>query len=500
MIYSGVSTVARCLARRFIGRHHPALRLDIPVIMEALMIGVSGMRGTVGGTLTPPVVSRMAAAFGVWLARHGGAPSNGTHYRVVFGRDSRPSGMWVRDAAAAALVAGGVELIDLDVVTTPGVAMMVRHLGADAAMIATASHNPIQWNGLKLLNRNAVALPPGEANAIKALYEEGAAHYVRVGSLIPPAKNTETHALHVKRVLERVDVLGISSKRYKVVLDSVNGAGCVATATLLNKLGCQLAHLNGTPNGQFAHEPEPTAQNLTSLADEVRRQRAAVGFAQDPDADRVAIVDENGTYIGEEYSLALAAQLVLSKKAGGVAATNLSTSRMIDDIAVRHGGRVVRTPVGEANVVQAMLAHGATIGGEGNGGVIDLRIVPGRDSLVGMAYVLQLMASTGKTVSELVAELPRYEIVKTKLECRREDADRAVEALKKAFAGDKVDTQDGIRIDWDKGADGDASGPSWVHARPSNTEPIMRIIAEAGDGAEAERRIAQVRSIVDAAL
>ena len=455
------------------------------------MIGVSGMRGTVGGTLTPPVVGRMASAFAAWLRRDGGAPANGTHYRVVFGRDSRPSGYWVRDAAAAALVAAGVELTDLDVVTTPGVAMMVRHLGADGAIIATASHNPIQWNGLKLLNREAVALPPDHANAVKKLYEEGAAHYARVDALVPPVKNGDTHALHVKKVLERVDVLGISTRRYKVVLDSVNGAGCVATATLLNKLGCQLVHLNGTPDGRFAHEPEPTAQNLTGLADEVRRQRAAVGFAQDPDADRVAIVDENGTYIGEEYSLALAAALVLSKKPGGVTAANLSTSRMIDDIAARHGGRVVRTPVGEANVIQAMLAHGATIGGEGNGGVIDPRIVPGRDSLVGMAYVLQLMATSGKTVSRLVADLPRYEIVKTKFECRREDANRAVEAVKKAFASEKVDTQDGIRIDWDR---------AWVHARPSNTEPIMRIIAEAPDRAEAEQRVAEVQKVVDHAI
>lgn len=454
------------------------------------MIGVSGMRGTVGGTLTPPVVSRMASAFATWL-RRSGPPGNGKHFRVVFGRDSRPSGAWVRDAAASALVASGAELIDLDVVTTPGVAMMVKHLGADGAMIATASHNPIQWNGLKLLNREAVALPPEHANAVKKLYEEGAADYARVEALVPPVKNNETHALHVKKVLERVDVLGISTKRYKVVLDSVNGAGCVATATLLSKLGCQLVHLNGTPDGQFAHEPEPTAQNLTGIAEEVRRQKAAVGFAQDPDADRVAVVDEKGTYIGEEYSLALAAYLILSRKNSGIVVANLSTSRMIDDIAARFGGRVIRTAVGEANVVQAMLANNATIGGEGNGGVIDPRIVPGRDSLVGIAYVLQLMAATGKTVSQLVAELPRYEIVKTKFECRREDANRAVEAVKKAFASERVDTQDGIRIDWDR---------AWVHARPSNTEPIMRIIAEAPDRAEAERRVADVQRVVNSAL
>ena len=483
--------------------------------MEALMIGVSGMRGTVGGTLTPPVVTRMAAAFAAWLKAHE-RPANGTHFRVVVGRDSRPSGFWVRDAAAAALIASGAEVLDLDVVTTPGVAMMVKHTAADAGIVITASHNPIEWNGMKFLSRDQLALPPEHARQVKQFYEAERSAYVPVHALVPPGRhgdpvplprassrpdlanlltaptrNSETHALHVKRTLDYVDVLGISSKRYKVVLDSVNGAGCVAGATILSKLGCELIHLNNTPNGLFPHEPEPIEKNLTGLCDEVRRQRAAVGFAQDPDADRLAIVDEHGRFIGEEYYLALAAKLILSKKPGGVVVANLSTSRMVDDIAAEHAGRVVRTPVGEANVIQAMLREKATIGGEGNGGVIDPRIVPGRDSLVGMAYVLQLMADTGKSVSELVAEMPRYEIVKTKFECRREDAERAVEAIKREFASEKVDTQDGIRIDWDR---------AWVHARPSNTEPIMRIIAEAPDRATAEEKVAAVQQVVTRTL
>lgn len=458
--------------------------------MEALMIGVSGMRGTVGGMLTPPVVGRMAAAFAAWL-KETARPANGSYFRVVFGRDSRPSGPWVRDAAAAALLASGIEVIDLDIVTTPGVAMMVRHLDADAGIIATASHNPIEWNGIKFLNRQCVAPPPADAAAIKRFYNDNRTAFVPVDRLAASRRNSETHALHVKRVLDHVDVLGISTRRYKVVLDSVNGAGCVSSATLLGKLGCQLVHLNATPDGHFPHEPEPTEKNLTGLCDEVRRQRAHVGFAQDPDADRLAIVDENGTYIGEEYSLALAAQWMLSRKPGGIAVTNLSSSRMLDDIASRFGGSVIRTPVGEANVIDAMLRHRASIGGEGNGGVIDPRIVPGRDSLVGIAYVLQLMASTGKSLSQLVAELPRYEIIKTKFECRREDADRAVEALKRKFAAEKIDAQDGIRIDW---------ATAWVHARPSNTEPIMRIIAEAPDRATAQEKVDEVRSVVDEAL
>ncbi|MGA3065866.1 MAG: phosphoglucosamine mutase [Tepidisphaeraceae bacterium] len=454
--------------------------------MEELMIGISGMRGTVGSTLTPATVSRMAAAFAAYLKRK----SPGKRLQVIFARDSRPSGPWVRDAAVAALVASGIEVIDLDIVTTPGAAMMVKHLSAAAAVVATASHNPIEWNGLKFLNDQAVAPPQGDADAIKAIYLDGGADYVRVENLIPARRNTETHALHVKRVLDHVDVLGISTRRYKVVLDSVNGAGCVATATLLSKLGCQLVHLNGTPDGLFAHEPEPTEKNLVGLADEVRRQRAAVGFAQDPDGDRLAIVDQNGRYIGEEYSLALCAKWILSRRPG-VAVTNLSSSRMLDDIAAANKSRVIRTAVGEANVVQAMLANHAVIGGEGNGGVIDPRIVPGRDSLVGMAYVLQLMAATGLSISQLVDQIPRYEIVKTKFPCRRETANKAVEALKAHFSSERVDTQDGIRIDWPT---------AWVHARPSNTEPIMRVIAEAPDRATAEKWIADVRAVIDAAI
>jgi phosphomannomutase len=451
------------------------------------MIGISGMRGTIGGSLTPIVVTRMAAAFARFLKSQNPA---GRRLKVVFGRDSRPSGPWVRDAAISALVASGLEVIDLDIVTTPGVAMMVRHLQADAGVIATASHNPIEWNGLKMLNRDAVAPPPADAKAIAELYEQNKSDLSRVEELFPARRDTQTHSLHVKRVLEYVDALGVSSRRYKVVLDSVNGAGCVSSATLLGKLGCELVHINATPDGRFPHEPEPTEKNLVSLCDEVRRQRAAVGFAQDPDADRLAIVDENGRYIGEEYSLVLCAKWILSRKPG-VTVANLSSSRMLDDVAGEFKSQVIRTPVGEANVIQAMLANGANIGGEGNGGVIDPRIVPGRDSLVGMAYVLQLMAATKLSISQLISQIPLYEIVKTKFPCRRDDADRAVAALRKHYASEKIDVQDGIRIDFEH---------AWLHARPSNTEPIMRIIAEAPDRAIAEKLIQQAQTVVNSVL
>lgn len=458
---------------------------------DALMIGVSGMRGTIGGSLSPRVVQRMAGAFAKWLWSKHDKPEPP---KVIVGRDSRPSGQFVRDTAVGALVAAGVEVIDLGIVTTPGVAMQVLHQSADAGVVITASHNPIQWNGLKFLTSAGLAPPPEDVAEIRRLYDADEPHLVPVGELKLPKSDPTTHALHVKNVLDRIDVLGVSSKAFKVVVDSVNGAGCVTSATMLSKLGCRLVHLYDTPDGQFPHEPEPTRENLTKLCEEVRRQKAAVGFAQDPDADRLAIVDEKGTYIGEEYSLVLAAKFVLGKKKGkdAVAVTNLSTSRMLDDVAKENGARVVRTPVGEANVINAIQREGAVIGGEGNGGVIDPRIVPGRDSIVGMAYVLQLMAESGKTLSELVAEIPSYTIVKDKLPlAKKEEAQPALDAVAAHYANETLDTSDGVRVDWPD---------SWVSVRASNTEPILRIIAEAPTQAAADARVAEVRKIVEAAL
>jgi phosphomannomutase len=458
-------------------------------MMNALMLGVSGLRGTVGGSLTPAVVMRWCSALATYLKEFE-TPTNGKFFVVAIGRDSRPSGPFVRDAAVAALTASGIQVVDLGVATTPGTAMMVARLNADAGVVATASHNPIDWNGVKFLNRRSVAPPPAAVQKMIEFFHADRNSFVAVEHIVQPIFNTEADAHQVRRVLEFVDVLGVSSKRFKVVVDSVNGAGCIGVATLLGKLGCNVVHLNGQPSGQFAHEPEPTERNLTGLSDAVRQHKAQVGFAQDPDADRLAVVDETGRYIGEEYSLVLAAKYVLSRKPG-IAAANLSTSRMLDDVAAAHGSTVLRTPVGEANVIDAMLAANAVIGGEGNGGVIDPRIVPGRDSLVGIAYTLGLMARQDKPLSQIVADIPQYEIIKDKFECRREDANRAVEAVKRAFAGEKIDLQDGVRIDWPD---------SWVHARASNTEPIMRIIAEAPTRAVAEQRIAAVRNVVDGAL
>ena len=368
---------------------------------------------------------------------------------------------------------------------------MTRFLKADGGVVITASHNPTQWNGIKLLRSDGIAYPADQITQIQQFY------YDKKFDLQPATKagrvtqNSKAHAVHTDIVLQICDRKLIQSRRFKVVLDSINGAGCVVSAQLLSALGCEVIHLNDRPNGLFAHTPEPTAANLADLGPEVTRHKAAIGFAQDPDADRLAVIDEKGNYIGEEYTLALAAKYVYSKKQG-TSAANLSTSRMIDDIARQADSEVIRTPVGEAHVANTMLEKDCVIGGEGNGGVIDTRIVPVRDSLVGMAMILQLMAETGKTVSELVARIPRYHMQKTKFSIGPDQAPAILAKVQRHYEQQvergsvQIDTRDGIRIDLPEG---------WVQLRASNTEPIMRLIAESKDEALTKKLIAEVKQI-----
>ena len=449
--------------------------------MSRLMISVSGIRGEIGRTLTPETSARFGAAFATMI---------GSGKTVLIARDSRPSGPMVRHGVMSGLLACGVKAIDLGVVSTPGAALMTRRLGADGAAVITASHNPIEWNGVKFLRPSGLALSVEGAAELKRIWESGQFAYVAAADCGTESSNFDTHTTHIKDVLSMIDVNGVAAKRFKVVLDSVNGAGCVGSGMLLSRLGCELVHINERPTGLFAHTPEPTAANLTDLCKQVVRHRAAVGFAQDPDADRLALVDENGVYIGEEYTLAICAAYILAKRKG-TAAANLSTSRMIDAIAERNGTTVFRTPVGEANVAGCMIENDCIFGGEGNGGVIDPRVVPVRDSMVGMALVLAAMTETGKTLSELVADIPRYEMIKTKFPCPADAAPQVAAAAKAHFAdrpGAKFNDSDGLRIDL---ADG------WVHVRASNTEPIMRIIAEADTRDLAEALVAEVRAIAD---
>ena len=452
--------------------------------MDQLIVSVSGVRGTIGKSLTPRVACDFGCAFATML---------GAGKTATIARDTRPSGPMIRSAVSAGLLACGVNVIDLGVVTTPGAALMTARLGADGGVIVTASHNPQPYNGIKFLQPSGTGLIADDAAKLKGIYEQGEFALVDASSQGAASQNIKTHSHHIEAVCGVVDVMGIAAKRFKVVLDSINGAGCVVTPELLGMLGCEVAHINAEATGIFAHEPEPIEQNLSQLCDAVRKHKAAVGFAQDPDADRLVLVDETGRFIGEEYTLALATAFVLSRRKGKIA-TNLVTSRMIDDIAAAAGCEVVRAPTGEANVAQAMAENGCIFGGEGNGGVIEPRVVPVRNSLVGMAYVLQYMAETGKPLSELVAEIPAYAMIKTKFPCPAGAAEEICRQTRKTFAdrpNAKFNDADGLRIDLDD---------AWVCVRASNTEPIMRISAEARDEQTASALVAEVRQIADAVI
>ncbi len=434
---------------------------------EQLIISISGMRGIVGENLTDSIAHDYGCAFGTFLKNN--CAGRTERLSVCIGRDSRASGPMLESAVASGLCDTGLDVVDLAIATTPSVGVMVRQLGCSGGVVITASHNPIRYNGIKLLLANSIAPPPQEAEQIKRLFlgrKFSLADSRNRGKLI---SDEQTDAVHVSKVLSIVDKRMIASKKFRVVLDSVNGAGGRITKKLLIELGCKVVAINDEPTGLFAHPPEPTAENLTGFCEMVKGEKAHIGFAQDPDADRLAVVDENGIYIGEEYTLALAAKYIFSKRSGD-AATNLSTSRMLDDIAEKAGGRVFRTPVGEAYVAAAMLEHNCVIGGEGNGGVIDLRVGPIRDSLVGIALVLQLMAETGKSISQLAEEIGRYYMVKDKFKADSNQARRIMDSAKRVFANARLNTLDGCRFDFDDG---------WLHLRASNTEPVVRVIAEA---------------------
>lgn len=453
---------------------------------EQLIISVSGMRGIVGENLTASIADDYGCAFGTFLKERHVCNAK----TVCIGMDSRPSGQMLKSALTAGLCKVGFDVVDLGVVTTPGVGIILRELGCAGGIVITASHNPVQYNGIKLLLSNGIAPPPDAAEQIRQYFFNKEFALVDAMNHGNVTYNDQTDAIHTDKVLAIVNKEAIAAKKFKVVLDSVNGAGGRITRKLLAVFGCVVTAINEDPTGLFAHEPEPTAENLTGLCKVVRTEGAEIGFAQDPDADRLAIVDENGTYIGEEYTLALAAKYIFSKKAGK-AATNLSTSRMIDDVVGRAGGGVIRTAVGEANVAKAMLEHDCIIGGEGNGGVIDLRVGPIRDSLVGIALVLQLMAETGKTISQLVGEIGGYYMSKDKFPTGQNQALKILDLAKNAFADAKLNTTDGCRFDFDDG---------WLHLRASNTEPVMRFIVEAKNQIAAQKYINVVLKIRDEVL
>lgn len=470
-----------------------------------LMLSVSGARGIVGRSMTPDVGWRLAAAFGNELQLATGKRDP----LVVVGRDSRPSSEMLGAAAVAGLLATGCRTMRLGCVMTPTAAVMIGEHRADGGLVVTASHNPIEWNGLKCLNMEGVAPPVEQAERIIARFKANEIE-LTCGDGIEPMLHelggTEVHVNRVLTALGEARVEAIQKRGFKVVLDSVNGAGCIGGRMLLEEgLGCELVHLNGEPTGFFSHTPEPTKENLTELAVVTAREGADVGFAQDPDADRLAIVDARGVYIGEEYTLVLAAESVLGamraeEREGGSIVTNLSTSRMMDDVAERFGMTLSRTAVGESNVVEGMKKAGdgnaaAVIGGEGNGGVIWPAVVYVRDSLSGMALVLSLLSERGKLLRELIADWPGYSFLKAKVGIRAGLAHEVIEAIAAKYdgageSGCVIDRTDGIRLDF-------AERGCWLHVRASNTEPILRILAEGRTAADANGLVDTVRGLVE---
>lgn len=427
--------------------------------MDSLMIGVSGVRGVIGRSLTPELVTRFAMAFGTYM-------KSGT---IVVGRDTRNSGAMVKHSVFAGLMASGCTIIDVGVATTPSCSLAIVELAADGGIVISGSHNPAEWNALKFFKHTGICLNEAEAAELLDIYYQGSFRGVSHDKLKPEKLDHTAGERHLNRVLAVTDGELVRNRGPRVVLDSCNGAGSLITPKLLEALGCELVKIHCNPGEPFPHNPEPIFVHLGDLCGKVVEVAADVGFAQDADADRMAIVDENGHFIGEEYSLALATAAVLPKRPGKVV-VNLSSSRMAEDVARRHNCELVRTKVGEVNVAERMMEVKAVIGGEGNGGVIDPRVHLGRDSLGGMALVLQYMAETGKKMSELVEEIPRYHMKKTKIECTRDVALELVRRTCREFANERINTEDGVRIDWDD---------AWVHIRPSATEPAVRIIGEA---------------------
>jgi phosphomannomutase len=438
----------------------------------SLIVSVSGIRGIIGQGLTPAAALAYASALAAQLA-------DGP---VVLGSDGRPSGAMLKHAVLAGLLSAGRHVHDLGVAPTPTVGLAVRQLRAAGGIQITASHNPAQWNGLKLFGPDGAVLSAEEGKKIQRVFEAGAFRQAASDGL--GAVNVCPHALdwHRLRVLELVDATAIRRRGLKVLVDANGGSGGPLARDLLESLGVACTVLGGAADGRFAHEPEPTAANLTEVCPQVRTAGADIGFVLDPDADRLAIIDEKGQYIGEELTLALAVWRRLSEQSGPVV-VNMSTSRVVEDVAKRFSAPCQRSAVGEANVVGLMRQAGAVIGGEGNGGVIDPRVGWVRDPFIGLSLVLHLLADSGKTLGELVKDLPVYTIVKDKYTVAGAALPSLFEALVRRWPEAKANRLDGLRLDW---------ADRWVHIRPSNTEPIVRVIAEAPQAREAEELCAAV--------
>lgn len=446
----------------------------------SLIKSISGIRGTIGGkvndNLTPVDVVKFTAAFGTLLQR----TRNRKDLTLIIGRDARISGAMVNSLVTATLQGLGIHVVDLGLSTTPTVEVMVPELQAHGGIILTASHNPKQWNALKLLNAKGEFINADEGAEVLNIAEKEDFEFAEVDDLGKYETREDAFDIHIQKILDlpMVDAAAVKAKKYKVVLDAVNSTGGISLPPLLEKLGCEVVKLYCEPNGQFPHNPEPLKEHLTDICELVIKEKADLGIVVDPDVDRLALIDEKGEMFGEEYTLVAVADYLL-KHTNGVAVSNLSSSRALRDVAHTHNSQYFASAVGEVNVVNLMKEKNAVIGGEGNGGIIYPDLHYGRDSLVGAALFLTHLAKEGKTISELRAGYPAYFMGKKKMELTPDiDVDALLTKMEKEYQNEEVSVVDGVKIDFKE---------NWVHLRKSNTEPIIRIYTEAKSQEEADR-------------
>lgn len=442
----------------------------------SLKASISGIRGIVGESLTPDVIVKYVSAYSQMM------PAG----PILLGRDSRPSGDVLCNFVAYLLNCLGREVIEIGIVPTPTVLFCVKEKGYAGGIVITASHNPIEWNALKLVNSKGKFLSPAEFAKLSELVEQEKFDYAVWDKLGKSEKMHDMALLHLEKVLGFVDVEKIKAKNFKVVIDTVNGAGGPIGAKLLRTLGCEVIEINTETTGYFAHPPEPTPANLTQLSEKMKECSADVGFALDPDADRLVLAGSDGEILSEEYTLALCADHYLSSKEKTDLVINLSSSRLCDDVAAKHGVKVLRVPTGEIHVTESLEQTGAKLGGEGNGGVILPQINKCRDTLVGMALILEYLANNGKKIEDCAKEIGNYSFIKTKFQVTDIDLTKTEALLKEKFPDGKLNNSDGLRLDFDD---------SWVLIRKSNTEPIVRVFAEAKSESRALDLIEAIRNI-----
>lgn len=457
-----------------------------------LIKSISGIRGTIGGpqgdNLTPIDIVKFTTAYVRFMSEK----NEGKRLTIVLGRDARLSGTMVEDIIEGTLLGCGADVINVGLCTTPGVEMAVITNKADGGIIITASHNPKQWNALKLLNERGEFLNDKEGKRVLALAEDEAFVFPEIDSIGKVLSREDFNATHIQQVLAlpMVDVEAVKARRFKVVVDAVNSIGGVVIPALLEELGCEVVKLNCEPTGEFAHNPEPLPEHLTEISEVIRREKADLGVVVDPDVDRLALVNEDGSMFGEEYTLVAVSDYILSQGVGNTV-SNLSSSRALRDVTVAHGGEYNASAVGEVNVVAKMKDTGAVIGGEGNGGVIYPALHYGRDALVGVALFLTHLVKKGCTMTELRKQYPAYFASKNKIQLTPAiDVDKVLAEMKARYANENVNDIDGVKIDF---------AENWVHLRKSNTEPIIRIYTEAKSAAEADelaqRFIAEISEI-----